>query len=106
MLHSIVLVLACRESALHQDEGLGGENGVCRISGATVMRSQQIPIKSCRRNPCATYGRREAQAALGKDNGLKPFSTKILYAAVSVAHATKGHGTSLVRFIVLHVATV
>ena len=52
------------------------------------------------------YGRREAQAALGKDNGLKPFTTKILYAAVSVAHATKGHGTSLVRFIVLHVATV
>ena len=29
------------------------------------------------------WARREADAALGKDNGLKPFSTKVFYAAVS-----------------------
>ena len=30
------------------------------------------------------WARREAQASLGKDNGLKPFTTKVFYAAVSI----------------------
>jgi len=29
------------------------------------------------------WSRREEQASLGKDNGLKPFTTKVFYAAVS-----------------------
>jgi len=30
------------------------------------------------------WARREAQASLGKDNGLQPFTTKVFYAAVSI----------------------
>mmetsp|Transcript_11935 Transcript_11935/g.30284 ORF Transcript_11935/g.30284 Transcript_11935/m.30284 type:complete len:196 (+) Transcript_11935:131-718(+) len=38
------------------------------------------------------WSRREAQAALGKDNGLKPFSTKVFYAAAQGVAAGTAFG--------------
>lgn len=46
-------------------------------------------------DPSSTFSfwpRREAQASLGKDNGLKPFSTKVLYAAAQGVAAGTAFG--------------
>ena len=59
-----------------QHRHLRSQNRTDRLFRSAIITMQESPTISF-------WPRREARASLGKDNGLQPFSTKVVYAAVS-----------------------